>query len=325
MGAVYKARQRRLDRLVALKILPPEVAAAPGFAERFTREAQALARLNHPHIVTVHDFGEAGGLYYFLMEFVDGVNLRQMIAGGKLEPHEALAIVPQICEALQYAHDEGIVHRDIKPENILLDKKGRVKIADFGLAKLLRSGEPPRGPGRVLADRHAAGHGHAALHGPGADGAAAGRRSPRGHLLARRGVLRDAHRRAAAGPLRAAVAQGPDRRAARRGRAAALEKEPERRYQHASEVKTDVESISRAAPESSLAELEPEHDPDGFHFKDVRSQVALPALGLGLVGGFGFVFSFAALVILISFTGIAHDSPRESRLCWRRSRWQSPY
>ena len=127
------------------KILPTAVGADPAFAERFTREARALARLNHPHVVTLYDFGEADGLYYLLMEFVDGVNLRQMIAGGKLEPREALAIVPQICEALQYAHDEGIVHRDIKPENILLDKKGRVKIADFGLAKLMHRGDTPAG------------------------------------------------------------------------------------------------------------------------------------------------------------------------------------
>jgi serine/threonine protein kinase len=146
MGAVYKARQRGLGRLVAVKILPPEAARDPSFAQRFSREAQSLARLSHQHIVTVHDFGESGGLYYFVMEFVDGTNLRKMITGGKLEPREALAIVPQVCDALQYAHDEGLVHRDIKPENILVDKKGRVKIADFGLAKLLRPSPPPLSP-----------------------------------------------------------------------------------------------------------------------------------------------------------------------------------
>jgi tRNA A-37 threonylcarbamoyl transferase component Bud32 len=137
MGAVYKARQPGLDRLVAVKILPPQAGRDPAFAERFAREARALAKLSHPHIVAVYDFGLAGELYYFLMEYVDGVNLRQLLREKKLQPQEALKIVPQICEALQFAHDEGIVHRDIKPENILLDKKGRVKIADFGLAKLL--------------------------------------------------------------------------------------------------------------------------------------------------------------------------------------------
>ena len=137
MGAVYKARQRGLDRLVAVKVLPPEIGHDPAFAERFTREARALARLSHNHIVSVFDFGQSDGLFYIVMEFVDGVNLRQTIQTGELTPAEALAIVPQICEALQFAHDEGIVHRDIKPENILIDKRGRVKIADFGLAKLL--------------------------------------------------------------------------------------------------------------------------------------------------------------------------------------------
>ena len=137
MGAVYKARQPALDRLVALKILPPRLAGAAGFAERFNREARALARLVHPNIVAVHDFGKAGELHYLVMEFVDGANLREVEIAGRLAPEQALAIVPQICEALQFAHNEGIVHRDIKPENILLDKKGRVKIADFGISKML--------------------------------------------------------------------------------------------------------------------------------------------------------------------------------------------
>jgi tRNA A-37 threonylcarbamoyl transferase component Bud32 len=137
MGAVYKARQRKLDRLVAVKILPPEVARDPAFAERFAREARSLAHLNHPNIVTIFDFGEIDGLYYFSMEYVDGKNVRELLNAGALPPQTALKIVPQVCDALQYAHDEGIVHRDIKPENILVDKKGRVKIADFGLARLV--------------------------------------------------------------------------------------------------------------------------------------------------------------------------------------------
>ena len=137
MGAVYKARQPGLDRFVAVKILPPEISRDPAFAERFTREARSLAKLNHPNIVSVFDFGQSGGYCWFVMEYVDGVNIRQAIRSGELKPAEVLKIVPQICDALQFAHDEGIVHRDIKPENILLDKKGRVKIADFGLAKLL--------------------------------------------------------------------------------------------------------------------------------------------------------------------------------------------
>jgi tRNA A-37 threonylcarbamoyl transferase component Bud32 len=142
MGAVYKARQPNLDRIVALKILLPDIGKDPTFAERFSREARALARLNHPHIVSVYDSGNRGGLYFFLMEYVDGVNLRQAIQAEQISPEKALAIVPQICEALQYAHEEGVVHRDIKPENVLLDRKGRVKVADFGLAKLLGLATP---------------------------------------------------------------------------------------------------------------------------------------------------------------------------------------
>jgi serine/threonine protein kinase len=136
MGVIYKARQPQLDRVVALKILSPELGRDPAFAERFSHEAQALARLNHSNIVSVFDFGQAGGFYYFLMEYVDGVTLRELIDSGELRPEEAGRIVIEVCHALQFAHEEGIVHRDIKPSNILLDKKGRVKIADFGLAKL---------------------------------------------------------------------------------------------------------------------------------------------------------------------------------------------
>jgi serine/threonine protein kinase len=137
MGVVYKARQPALDRMVALKILPQKMALDPDFQNRFIREAKALGSLSHPNIVAVYDFGAEAGLFYFAMEFVDGTNLRQILRDRKLSPEQALKIVPQLCDALEYAHGEGVVHRDIKPENILLDKKGRVKIADFGLAKLV--------------------------------------------------------------------------------------------------------------------------------------------------------------------------------------------
>ena len=142
MGVVYRAKQTALNRDVALKLLAPHREQQPGFAERFTREAQALAAMNHPNIVTVYDFGQTNGFFYLLMEYVDGVNLRQGMEAGKFTPEEALAIVPPICEALQYAHDRGIVHRDIKPENLLLDKDGIVKVADFGIARILSEAEP---------------------------------------------------------------------------------------------------------------------------------------------------------------------------------------
>jgi predicted Ser/Thr protein kinase len=141
MGVVYKARQKTLNRMVALKLLAPERAGDPGFADRFAREAQALAALNHPNIVSVHDFGAAGGFFYLLMEFVDGVNLRQLLQSRRLTPQEALSIVPPVCDALQCAHARGIVHRDIKPENLLVDRAGTVKIADFGIAKMIASSQ----------------------------------------------------------------------------------------------------------------------------------------------------------------------------------------
>jgi tRNA A-37 threonylcarbamoyl transferase component Bud32 len=137
MGAVYKARQPKHDRTVALKILAPQLVQDPAFAERFSREARTLAKLSHPNIVGIHDFGEADGLYYFVMEYVDGAALREVMQSGRLSAADALGLVPQLCDALQFAHEAGVVHRDIKPENILLDHAGNVKIADFGLAKLI--------------------------------------------------------------------------------------------------------------------------------------------------------------------------------------------
>jgi tRNA A-37 threonylcarbamoyl transferase component Bud32 len=142
MGAVFKVRQPKLDRFAALKLLPQSLAADPAFAGRFEREAKLLAKLSHPNIVSVYDYGQAGDFFYLLMEYVDGVNLRQAMRASRFEPQQALAIVPKICDALQYAHDEGVLHRDIKPENILLDTKGRVKLVDFGIAKLVAETDP---------------------------------------------------------------------------------------------------------------------------------------------------------------------------------------
>jgi len=137
MGAVYFAHQRKLGRDVALKILKPGLESDPSFAERFEREARTLARLSHPGIVTVHDFGRAGDDYYIVMEYVDGLSLREWIDTERLSSTDVLELVPQLCDALQYAHDHGVVHRDIKPANILVDHQGRIRIADFGLAKLV--------------------------------------------------------------------------------------------------------------------------------------------------------------------------------------------
>jgi serine/threonine protein kinase len=249
MGAVYKARQKNLDRLVALKILPPEIGGEAAFAERFAREA--LARLNHPHIVTIHDFGRRGELFFLVMEYADGLNLRQLLATGAVSAKEALAIVPQICEALQYAHDQGIVHRDIKPENILLSRNGTVKIADFGLAKLM---------GRIGAD---------AIHPDGVMG------TPR--YMAPEQTERPAevdHRadiyalgvvfyQMLTGELPTGKFEPPSRKVVIDVRLdevvlRALERLPERRYQQVSEVRTAVETIvatpiAKNQPEIKLA------------------------------------------------------------------------
>jgi serine/threonine protein kinase len=139
MGAVYKGRQKSLRRLVAIKILPPDAADDEmKFVERFQNEAQTMAAMNHPAIVTVYDFGETkDGLLYFIMEFVDGTDLQKMIhASGKLSDEYALAITAHVCDALQYAHSRGVIHRDIKPANIFINQEGHVKVGDFGLAKM---------------------------------------------------------------------------------------------------------------------------------------------------------------------------------------------
>jgi len=141
MGAVYRGRQKNLDRAVAVKIIPRD-GGDPAFRERFMREAKVLAKLEHPSIIEVHDVGETEDYLYILMEYVDGRSLRGLIAGGDLTPTDALRLVPTICDALQYAHANGVVHRDIKPENVLVDRNGRVKIADFGLAKLSERSGP---------------------------------------------------------------------------------------------------------------------------------------------------------------------------------------
>ncbi|MDP1590426.1 MAG: serine/threonine-protein kinase, partial [Prosthecobacter sp.] len=144
MGAVYKGRQIALDRPVAIKILSNTLEEADAsFAERFKNEARALGKLAHPGIVGVYDFGEAAnGLLYIVMEFIDGTDVARMIAKqGRLHTEHAMAITAHVCDALTYAHERGIIHRDIKPANIMVGYDGVVKVADFGLAKMSKSGE----------------------------------------------------------------------------------------------------------------------------------------------------------------------------------------
>ncbi len=290
MGAVYKARQRQLDRLVALKILSPQLVQDAAFAERFVREARSLARLNHPRIISVYDFGKTeAGLFYFIMEFVDGTDLRQVMQAGKLSPPEALAIVPQICEALQYAHDEGIVHRDIKPENILLDKKGQVKIADFGLAKLLgqpasvytltRAGQKMGTPHYMAPEQIE--HPHQVDH--------------RADIYSLGVVFYEM----LTGELPLGRFPLPSQKVYVDVRLdevvlKALEKEPQRRYQHASEVKTDVETISSTSPS-----VEPAAEKTVKAANDtesIRQRVWTPAVGLLVSGGINCLAVVGAII-----------------------------
>ena len=326
MGAVYKARQPGLDRLVAVKILPPEVGADPAFAERFTREARALAKLSHQNIVSVFDSGlapsrsarvsdpaetadrrspasdessgqpsgsvgdrprQADGLYYFIMEFMDGTNLRQLIETGGLKPEEALAIVPQICEALQFAHNAGIVHRDIKPENILVDKQGRVKIADFGLAKLLG-----KAPDEVtLTGTHQA---MGTLHYMAPEQMrGAGSVDHRADIYSLGVVFYEL----LTGELPMGKFAPPSKRVQVDVRLdeivlRALEQDPEQRYQHASEVKTDMEIIS--------------HSPSAAHPEPAKGVAMEPHLVQGpadcllLAAGIAFVTACGVAIWLIS-------------------------
>ncbi len=275
MGAVYKARQKHLDRVVALKILPPGIGADPAFAERFTREAKALARLNHPGVVTLYESGQVEGLYFFLMEFVDGVSLRDLLKGQRLKPREALAIVPQICDALQYAHDQGIVHRDIKPENILLDRQGRVKVADFGLAKLMKPEtllHPPRphpGAKSPMGGETSTASAEVALAGPALTEPDKVMGTPQYMAPEQREHPTEVDHRAdiyslgvvfyeiLTGELPLGKFAPPSRLVQVDVRLDdivlhALAKEPERRYQHAGEVRTDIEGL--ASPPAPVPE-----------------------------------------------------------------------
>src|SRR5258706_2254039 len=285
MGAVYKARQKQLDRVVALKVLPPESSRDPAFAERFLREARALAKLNHPNIVTVFEFGEADGLFFLVMEFVDGANLRQMERAGKFTPAQALAIVPKICDALQFAHDEGIVHRDIKPENILVDKKGRVKIADFGLAKLLGK---ERTDFTLTGSQQAMGTPHYMAPEQMEKPLTVDHRADIYSL----GVV---FYEMLTGELPLGRFQPPSERVHVDVRfdeivLRSMERDVERRYQHPSEVKTDVESIATTTPKGGTPTL-PQVPADlKYKITSAGLFMIIAAVGVATSGVVGFLY-----------------------------------
>ncbi len=327
MGAVYQAKQKQLDRVVALKILPPGVGDDPAFAERFAREARALAKLNHPGIVTLYEFGHTpDGLYYFLMEFVDGVNLRQLLQNGRIASREALAIVPQICDALQFAHDQGIVHRDIKPENILLDRRGRVKVADFGLAKLVGQGNES-----AAGEMPAAGSSSLTEAGKvvGTPRYMAPEQAERPGGVDHRAdiyALGVVFYQMLTGELPGPRIEPPSHKVQVDVRLdeivlRALEKKPELRYQQASVLKTQVETIVTAAPNASRS---PVGMNASFEFKSKTKLFGLPlvhiasgydpatgrqyvARGIFAVGGLAQgIFAFGGLTMgIFSFGGVS--------------------
>src|SRR5271166_2704652 len=138
MGAVYKARDRELDRLIALKVIRPELATDPAILQRFKQELILARNITHKNVVRIFDLGEADGIRFISMEYVDGEDLRTLLRhAGKFSPQEAIAVVEQVCRALDSAHSEGVIHRDLKPQNIMRDKHGRIVVMDFGLARSL--------------------------------------------------------------------------------------------------------------------------------------------------------------------------------------------
>jgi predicted Ser/Thr protein kinase len=285
MGAVYKARHLTLDRVVALKVLSPQLAADRDFVERFRREAQALASLAHPNIVSVHDHGVVAGLPFLVMEFIDGVSLRSLLAEKRLPPADALQIIPQLCDALEFAHASGVVHRDIKPENILLDRAGRVKIADFGLAKIVK-GDAARNETLT--------HTNVVMGTPHymAPEQFENPRSVdhRADLYSMGVVLYEM----LTGELPIGRFAPPSRKAAVNHRLddivhKALEKEPQARYQHAAEIRTDVNNVG---------------DPGEM----MRAVPAAPPAGSSVSGWAvsGLVASLASIAapVLVAMTGV---------------------
>src|SRR5438034_7665933 len=152
MGEAYLARDTKLDRKVALKILPADLAANQDRMRRFTQEAKAAAALNHPNIATIHEIGESDGVNFIAMEFIDGATLREKIRQEQTDLRKLLRYLQHVAEGLAKAHAAGIVHRDLKPDNIMITGDGHAKILDFGLAKLIEPQQPSSPGGREISE-----------------------------------------------------------------------------------------------------------------------------------------------------------------------------
>ena len=242
MGAVYKGTQAALDRPVAIKLLPAELAADADFIARFQREARTLAKLQHSSIVAVYDFGQtSAGHLYFVMEYVDGTDLQRILKGPGLKPEQAFMLIGQICEALHYAHQQGVIHRDIKPANILITQDGRAKVADFGLARPaqdeaggLTQTHMVMGTPDYMAPEQRSGDGHP---------------DHRADIFALGVMLYEM----LTGQRPHGAFQPPSHRVQVDVRIdevvlKALQQEPDRRYQQASEMKVDVDRIRTTPP-----------------------------------------------------------------------------
>ena len=154
MGRVYRAKDLTLERMVALKTLAPQFGSDTGFVQRFLKEARAAARLNHPNIVQIYDFGQVGETYYLAMEYVDGHSLGAYLRRGHFSERDAILVIRHACRALAVAHAEGLVHRDIKPDNLMLTSKGEVKLVDLGIAKRVDEDQSLTQTGQAVGTPH---------------------------------------------------------------------------------------------------------------------------------------------------------------------------